>query len=393
MRTARKRWRPLAIVAIVLCVLAIWWAWPLVTSAAMLLDFAGTSGWARRLLPVRSDQVTVADVTVPTRHGDVPARLYTAASSHRRRIIVFPGIHAGGVDEPRLDTFVARLAGGGATVLSVPLPDLRTYRITSESTDVIEDAVRWFASLPAAPSADRVGVIGVSFSGGLALVAAGRPSLDGRITAVVSLGGHGNLPRVMKYLCNGQLPDGSVRPPHDYGAAIIMRSAVAELGLVPPAQRAGATDAIVTFLDASSYAESSPSRAERLLTSARAASDTLDEPARTLVRHVIDRDVSAIGSLLLPHVEQLGGDPALSPERSPATRAPVFLLHGRADNVIPSTETPLVATYLARQGNDRVEWLLTPIVSHAELQPSVSITEGWRLVRFWARIWAALDSN
>ena len=57
------------------------------------------------------DQVTVADVTVPTRHGDVPARLYTAASSHRRRIIVFPGIHAGGVDEPRLDTFVARLAG------------------------------------------------------------------------------------------------------------------------------------------------------------------------------------------------------------------------------------------------------------------------------------------
>ena len=158
-------------------------------------------------------------------------------------------------------------------MLSVPLPNLRTYRITSESTDVIEDAVRWFASPPAAPSADRVGVIGVSFSGGLALVAAGRPSLDGRITAVVSLGGHGNLPRVMKYLCNGQLPDGSVRPPHDYGAAIIMRSAVAELGLVPPAQRAGATDAIVTFLDASSYAESSPSRAERLLTSARAASD------------------------------------------------------------------------------------------------------------------------
>jgi predicted esterase len=83
----------------------------------------------------------------------------------------------------------------------------------------------------------------------------------------------------------------------------------------------------------------------------------------------------------------------LSPERSPATHAPVFLLHGRDDNVIPSTETPLVASYLSHHGNDRVQWLLTPIVSHAELQPTVSITEGWRLVRFWARVWAALDSN
>jgi len=364
-----------------------------VTSAAMRLDIAGTDGWPRRLLPVRSDRVAIVDLSVPTRHGDVPARLYTAAGAHRRRIVVFPGIHAGGVDEPRLDTFVSRLAGAGATVLSVPLPDLRAYRITSASTDVIEDAVRWFATSPAAAPTGRVGVIGVSFSGGLALVAAGRPSLDGHITAVVSLGGHGDLPRVMSYLCTGRLSDGTTRPPHDYGAAIIMRTAIGELGLVPPGQREAATNAVVTFLDASSYAESNPSRAGTLLAAARSASDALDEPARTLVRHVIDRDVTSIGPMLLPHVEQLGGDPALSPERSPATRVPVFLLHGRDDNVVPSTETPLVAEYLSRHGNTRVQSLLTPIVSHADLQQALSIAEGWRLVRFWATLWSALDHD
>ncbi len=52
---------------------------------------------------------------------------------------------------------------------------------------------------------------GVSFAGGLALVAAGRPSLRGRLDTAVSLGGHGDLGTVLDYLCTGRLPDGTVR--------------------------------------------------------------------------------------------------------------------------------------------------------------------------------------
>ena len=40
--------------------------------------------------------------------------------------------------------------------------------------------------------------------------------------------------------------------------------------------------------------------------------------------YVNARDVAHLGPILLPHVAALGGDPALSPARSPAPRAPVY---------------------------------------------------------------------
>ena len=41
----------------------------------------------------------------------------------------------------------------------------------------------------------RVGIVGISFAGGLSIVAAGRPSIRDKVAFVVSFGGHGDLPR------------------------------------------------------------------------------------------------------------------------------------------------------------------------------------------------------
>jgi predicted esterase len=101
---------------------------------------------------------------------------------------------------------------------------------------------------------------------------------------------------------------------------------------------------------------------------------------------VNDRNAAALGEKLLPLVEILGGAPALSPDRSPATAAPSFLLHGASDNVIPSSETPLAAAYLTERGNARTKWLLTPLLTHATLSDHVAAADAWQLVRFWAEM-------
>ena len=98
------------------------------------------------------------------------------------------------------------------------------------------------------------------------------------------------------------------------------------------------------------------------------------------------RDARAVGARIRPFVEELGGAPALSPVRSPPTRAPVFLLHGLDDNVIPSSETPFAAAYLESHGNVHVRWLLTPLLTHADLASYPSIADTWRLVQFWTRM-------
>jgi len=357
---------------------------PYVSSAAFILDIAGTGGVARALLPARVREVGSRDVPVPTRLGTVAARLYQPRGGAAQSVLVFPGVHAGGIDEPRLVTFSKRLASTGINVLSVPLPDLREFRVTARSTDIIEDATLWLTADRTFAPDGRAGLVGVSFAGGLALVAAGRPALADKVRFVVSLGGHADLPRVMTYLCTGRLPDGGTREPHAYGIVIILLGALEHL--VPADQVEPLRKAVLTFLDASSFDQTNPERATELFAVARGASADLREPARTYMQWVNDRNRTAIGEKLLPLVEQLGGAPALSPDRSPATMAPVFLLHGAADNVIPSSETPLAASYLAAHGNAHATWLLTPLLTHATVNDDVSALEAWRLVAFWKQM-------
>jgi dienelactone hydrolase len=271
-------------------------------------------------------------------------------------------------------------------VLSVPLPDLRAFRITTRSTDMIEDVILWMAGDRARAPSGRVGVVGVSFSGGLALVAAGRPRLAGRIAAVVAIGAHADLPRTMRYLCTGRLPDGTVRPPNDYGAAVILIAAVDKL--VPDDEVDPLRQTVVAYLVAASVASTDPTTAEQLFAQVRERSTRLAEPARTVMREVNARDLAAIGPRLLPYIDELGSDPALSPDRSPVTTAPVFLLHGADDNVIPSTETPLLADYLRTHGNADVTSLLTPILTHATIQPTAGVADEWALLRFWRQVFA-----
>ncbi len=382
------RWRVALASVVAAAGLALWLVWPDLTSAALLMDLADPGSRIRALLPVGVDDVRASDLTIPTRHGDVVARAYVPVSGSSRTIVVFPGVHAGGVDEPRLAALTKRVAGAGATVVAVPLPDLRAYRITPHSTDQMEDSVAWLTSRRDFAPDGRVGVIGVSFAGGLALVAAGRPSVRGRISAVVSLGGHADLPRAMAYSCTGRLPDGTLRPPHDYGVVLVLRAAIPRV--VPPGQVAALDRAVVTFLDASSFASLDAARSRELFASARTQEDALPEPARTLMHWVNARDVPSLGARLASLVEDLGGDPALSPERAPATDACRVCAARPARQRHPLFGAAALLAYLTRAGNTRAQGLLTPVVSHADMQDGFGMMDGWRLARFWTKAWRGL---
>src|SRR5688572_22326362 len=91
---------------------------------------------------------TAARVSVPTRSGDVVGQFYMPDTTASRTVLLIPGIHSMGIQEPRLTALAQDLAGSGVRVLAMALPDLQRYRITAQSTDVIEDAVRWLAGRP-----------------------------------------------------------------------------------------------------------------------------------------------------------------------------------------------------------------------------------------------------
>jgi dienelactone hydrolase len=295
-----------------------------------------------------------------------------------------PGVHASGIDEPRLVGFARDIAATGHPVLTVELPDLKRYEITTRTTDMIEDAAVWMLRTDGFHDADgRIGMLGISFGGGLSVVAAGRPSIRDRVAFVMAFGGHADLPRTLRFLCTGVQPDGTTLAPHDYGLAIVLLGAADRV--VPAAQAPPLRAAILSYLEASRLDMVDKAAAAREFEHAKTLATSLDEPARTYMGYVNARDVVRLGPVLLPLVDELGGDPALSPARSPLPSAPVYLLHGTGDNVVPAIESTLLARDLEKDDR-RVHVLLTPLITHAEVDRASTAEAVWQLIDFWARL-------
>jgi dienelactone hydrolase len=366
----------IAVAAATLIVVALAPYW----SAAMLITRAAAA--PRWLVPVArwaARDVSDAIEQIPVRTGTTRARVFRPAGTPARAVLLVSGVHPDGINEPRLVSLARELAGTGVIVVTPEIDDLIRFRLTSRVTDTIEDAARWMSTRPDLFGGSRIGLIGVSFSGGLSIVAAGRPSVRDRIAYVLSFGGHGNLPRVLRYLCTGE---GAPRPPHDYALAVVLHQA-AEIA-VPAEQLASLREGIELFLEASALDRHEPQKAEQLFAAVRSRQLEMAEPSATLLTYVSDRNVSALGARLVPYLSQLGQEPALSPDRSPAPTAPVYLLHGADDNVIPTIESTRLAEHL--RGRTRVRHLLSRFLTHADVAASPSAKDTWDMIAFWRAV-------
>src|SRR5712671_5303014 len=320
---------------------------PYVHGASFVIRAAEMQGAARRLAELDTTHVSERDITIPTRRGPMRARVYEPAGSHTRAALLTSGLHASGIDEPRLVRLAQQIAASHTAVVTPDIPELSRFEIAPAITDAIEDAGGWLAADATLAPDHRAALMGISFSGGLSVVAAGRPSLAHRVAYVFSLGGHDDLARVLRYLCTGAEPRpvpsvrlGSstaettfVLPPHDYGVAVILLSLADRV--VAPSQVERLRAGVRRYLWASALDGGvDKARAPAEFDAVRAYDRTLPEPSATLLRYVIERDVVHLGARLLPLLGPQGAAPSLSVSKSPKPSAPVFLLHGLEDNVV-----------------------------------------------------------
>jgi hypothetical protein len=363
---------------------------PYARAASFIVRAAGLGGRAEAFANSQARRVVVQPRhQVTTRYGEVPARLYVPEGATHRTVLLVPGIHSMGIEEPRLTALADDLAGAGLKVMAMALPDLQAYRITLRATDVIEDAVTWMAERPDLAPDGRVGIVGISFAGGLSISAASRPSIRDKVAFVFSFGGHGDLGRVMRYLTTGEAPEVAgleTHPPHDYGVAVILYE-LADRGVVPADQVVALREGIETFLLASQLTLVSMDQANATFAKAREMATHLPEPSRTLMTYVNDRAVGKLGPALVPYLAQLGTDsPAVSPQNveHPAS-AELFLLHGSDDTVIPAAETAIFGEDLRRKGA-HVHMLLSGLITHAEVNRAATYIDVWKLINLWAQV-------
>jgi hypothetical protein len=359
---------------------------PYVRATSLIVRIAGLERQHPTVATLETVTVSERKEQVPSRFGPLRAKVYTPDLGARRAVLLTPGVNALGIDEPRLVAFARNLAASGLLVVTPELPDLSRYLITARSTDMIEDAALWLSHRADLTGGRTIGIMGISFAGGLSTVAAGRPSLKGRLAFVFSFGGHANFQRVVRYLCSGiepPAPAGYGLPktpaPHDYGVAIVALDLAERL--VPPDQVDPLRTGILTFLHASHLALFDQKGAAAEFKNAVAQEASMADPARTYLHLVNTRNVPELGPRLLPFIAGLGDEPALSPDRSPAPEASVYLIHGMEDNVVPAAETAMLAEHLRPRTTVRV--LVTPLISHAEVDRPATAREVWDLVGFF----------
>jgi dienelactone hydrolase len=388
-RNARRS--TLAAIGAVLVVLVAAKAYQYGHGLSLVVRGANLTGVVRTLAALDTVHHEERVVRIPVRLGSIAGRVYAPARGSTQTVLLVAGLHPIGIDEPRLMALSRELAMSKVTVVTPEIPELSRFEIRPALTDQIEQAALWLATNADLAPTGRIGLMGISFSGGLAVVAAGRPALRDRLSYVFALGGHDDLPRVLTYLCTGiegdagtgpwEEPDLATVQPHDYGVAVVLLNVMDHL--VPPEQVTLLRDGVRRFIWASYLDTVDAAAAAREFAELRMLAPRLPEPAATLLDLVNNRNVAQLGPRLLPYVASHVEAAALSPSRSPAPTAPVYLLHGRHDTVIPAAESVYLAQRLRAQSVP-VRLLLTDLISHAEADQPVRVLDVWRLAHFWS---------
>jgi dienelactone hydrolase len=327
--------------------------------------------------------VAASDFPLPAAH--TRARLYLPSDvdldhggAHLPGVVIVHGVHWKGIDEPRLERFATTIAASGVAVLTPEIRELCDYRIDPASIDTIGlSAQALSARLGGAP----VGVMGLSFAGGLSLVAATDARYAPSMAFVVAVGAHDDLGRVLRFFTSNESPrpDGTMLrlQAHDYGAVVLVYSHAEDL--FPAADLPVARDALRSWLHEDF--DAARSRARDLSPEAGARMQQVFEHSAALAP-LLDAEVARLSPQLA----------AVSPSAHLADiRVPVFLLHGAGDRVIPSSETEWLAHDTPR-GMLRAA-LISPAIEHVELEGKPSLGDQLALVHFMGDVLDAADET
>lgn len=320
-----------------------------------------------------AEPVSTEEISFPSEAGVIRARLYRPTRHpDAPGLIVLHGVHHLGMDEPRLMGFAVAMASCGLQVLTPELPGIRDYHIDKSSVQVIGESAKWFAQRTGGPT----GVMGLSFSGGLALVAASDPVYRPVFKFVLAVGSQDAMDHVTQfYLTDSEArPDGSIEHlrAHEYGALVLEYEHLEDF--VPAAD----VEAIRPVLQQHLYEDK---------TAENIAAEKLNERQKIETVELMDSSapvtLAKLAAAETKHVQEMEG---LSPHgKLQELTTPVFLLHGQADNIIPSAETLWMASELPRRTLQAV--LVSPVLSHLDLDGAKpDAWDEWRLVHFFALV-------
>jgi pimeloyl-ACP methyl ester carboxylesterase len=310
-----------------------------------------------------------------TPHGPLRYRIYTPQDvQDPGGVVLLHGVHHLGIDDPRMWNLARALAGAGVLVMTPELQDLADYRVTARTIDVIGDS----AVALSTRMHRRVGVLGLSFAGALALLAADRKEFSDNIGFVVAIGAHDDMPRVARFFAANVIisPDGVETPlqAHEYGALVLAYSHLEDFF--------SAADVLIARQSLRQWLWEQPDAMKTAAALSPGGKHELD----LLLHHREQLREPLLREITL-HKEEME---AVSPHGHLAQlHAPVFLLHGAGDTVIPASETLWLAKDVP--ASELKASLVSSALVHVDMGNKVTWQQQWQLVDFMAQVLDATE--
>jgi pimeloyl-ACP methyl ester carboxylesterase len=277
--------------------------------------------------------------------------MYTPANGTGAALVLVPGASRRGKDDPLLVAFAEALARARFDVLVPDIASLRALRVSPANARDVADAVTYLAQRSGAP----VGVAAISYAVGPAVLAALEPGVGKNVRFILAIGGYYDLRAAIAYFTTGFFRERADAPwrhqvPNAYGRWVFVRSNAARIAdprdrttLAAIAERKLADpNANVADLVATLGAEGRPVQA------------LLDNTDPEAVPALID----ALPEAVRADIDALD----LSRRDLSGLTAPLLLVHGRDDSIIPYSESVALAA-----AAPRAELYLVDGLAHVEL--------------------------
>jgi dienelactone hydrolase len=289
------------------------------------------------------------DVYEPT----TPAPLLPGA---RGGLLIIPGVTDSRAD-PGLVNLSESLARSGAVVMDMTTPTLIAADVSPDDADAVVRAFERLASWPGVGS-DRVGIIGISGGGPLACLAAVDPRIRDRVAFITQYAGFYNVQDMLRdigrraIMVDGRLESWVPIPL----TLSVMANVLAPTLPAPDGPR------LAQGFDYLNPNPLSPDEVAQLSPEGAAAYHLLqgDQPDN------VDANIAVLLRVAGDLFTQLSPSSVIS-----RIRAPIYLLHDRADPSIPVTEARDFAAALTRLGHPH-DYVELNILAHAEIRGNLS---------------------
>ena len=219
----------------------------------------------------------------------------------------------------------------------------------------------------------RVGILAISFSGGLSLLAASNPQYSPSIAWVASVGGYYDLAHVLRFFATGEAvrPDGSVEhmQPHEYGPLIVVYDEPQDF-FAPQDVQAG-HEALKLLLAENGKAS-------------EALTTTMTPADQEIMQRIYHKQRASFAPAILAEIDKRREElAAASPAgHLQALHVPVLLLHGSDDVIIPPTEMLWLQRDIPKEYLR--DALISPAIGHVDFGVKVKLHDRLALVHWMA---------